>query len=389
MPLAHGFLTKQKVETYSIHIAECTHNIIFKLLKDTNESEEFDISNYLRFTSFNIIFNVLFGIKLENFEDPLYIKLNELFTTYIKRVNLKNLIPSQYPILFWFPPFRSELVKTLRLREEWEAVTRSLLKMVKNDPEKKPSVAQEFLGKQSEGLIDELDVIKLCEDFFMAGTETVATTMYWLIANLVNHPEFQQKAHEELDRVVGHERLPTTSDFSSLLYIQSLIKETLRWAPVVPIIFRYLEQDDTYMGYHIPKNSTIVSNIYALNSDKNRYEKPHIFKPDRFMNSKESFAISAKGSYQNRDHYTFSVGRRICTGIYLAEVELLYLTSTLLWAFKFENPNQDATGKSIPINLSTYPESFFQYLIPYKIRIIPRHPETEAMLLSKIIQGQT
>ncbi|KAG9287201.1 hypothetical protein G9A89_001609 [Geosiphon pyriformis] len=282
------------------------------------------------------------------------------------------MVPNQYPILYWFPPFRSERTKVLRLREEWEAVTRGLLKSVKNDSEKKPSVAQDLLKKQDEGLIDEIDVIKMCEDFLLAGTETVATTIHWLIAILANNPEFQQKAHEELNRVVGHERLPTTSDFSSLLYIQSLIKETLRWAPSAPMAFRYLKQDDTYMGYQIPKNSTIFSNIYALNSDKNRYENPNIFNPDRFMNSKEVFAISAKGSYQNRDHYTFSAGRRLCVGIYLAEVELLYLSSTLLWAFKFENPNQDATGKSIPIDLTTSPRSFLILLKSESFRGIPK-----------------
>ncbi|KAG9285132.1 hypothetical protein G9A89_008479 [Geosiphon pyriformis] len=377
------------VESYSSNIAECTHDLVSKILKDANKPEGIDPYNYLRFTSFNIIINLLFAIKLENFEDPLYIKLDGFFRAYIERINIKNMIASQYPILFWLPPFRNELAKTLRLRDEWEAVTRSLLKRVKNDPEKKPSVAQEFLKKQDEGLIDELDVVKLCEDFLLAGTETVATTIYWLIPNLVNHPEFQQKAHEELDRVVGFERLPTTSDFSSLLYIQSVIKENLRWAPPAPITFRYLEQDDTYMGYQIPKNSIIVSNIYAFNHDKNWYENPDIFNPDRFMNSKEGFAISAKGSYQNRDHYTFSVGRRICTGIYLAEVELLYLTSTLLWAFKIENVNQDAMGKFIPIDLSNSVTTTLQNPKPYKVRFIPRHSETEAMLLMKIVQGQT
>ncbi|KAG9296945.1 hypothetical protein G9A89_003659 [Geosiphon pyriformis] len=78
-----------------------------------------------------------------------------------------------------------------------------------------------------------MDVVNLCETFLFAGTETVASNIYWLIAQLANNPEFQQKAHEELERVVGHKCLPTTSDFSSLLYIQSLIKETLRLAPPV------------------------------------------------------------------------------------------------------------------------------------------------------------
>ncbi|KAG9304095.1 hypothetical protein G9A89_006005 [Geosiphon pyriformis] len=123
-----------------------------------------------------------------------------------------------------------------------------------------------FLEKLNEGLIDELGVVKVCNDFILQGTESVASTIYWLIAILANNPKFQQKAHEELDRVVGHERLPNMSDFNSLPYIRSLVKETLRWVPPVTKHFytlRFLEQDDEYLGYHIPKNSWICLNIYA------------------------------------------------------------------------------------------------------------------------------
>ncbi|KAG9285738.1 hypothetical protein G9A89_003417 [Geosiphon pyriformis] len=387
-PLAHGFLNQRKVESYSSLVAECTHNLVLMILKDTKKSEGIDPSHYLRFTSFNIIVNLMFGIKFENLQDPLYKQLVQFFETAFSFVSIKIIFANLYPFLYSFPPFRKEYLKTLKLREEWETVTRDLLKRVKNDPEKKPCVARDFLTKQDEGLMDELDVVKMCELFLMAGTETVANSTNWLIANLVNNPEFQLKAHEELDRVVGDKRLPTTSDFSSLPYIQSIIKETLRWAPAVRTVFRYLEQDDTYMGYQIPKNSRIVLNIYALNSDKNRYENPDIFNPERFMGSKESFAISAKGSYKTRDHYTFSVGRRTCTGIYLAELELLYISSMLLSAFKIENANQDSNGKSIPIDMSTSPGSIFQFPKPYFVRFIPRHPSIETMLSNKISQDQ-
>ncbi|KAG9296112.1 hypothetical protein G9A89_011965 [Geosiphon pyriformis] len=381
-PLVHDFLSQRKVESYSDLIAECTHDLVLRMSKDLNKPEGIEPSNYLRFTSLNIIINVIFAIKFENFKDPLYKKLKQFFKTIIELGKFRNQIANRYPILYSFPPFRNEIPKALKLHEEWMMIMQDLLKRVEND--KKSCVAQDFLKRQKEGLIDEMDVISLCGTFLFAGTETVASNIYWLIAQLANNPEFQQKAHEELDRVVGNKRLPNTSDFYSLLYIQSLIKETLRWAPPIQVVFRYLEQDDTYMGYQIPKSTSIAMNIYALNSDKNRYENPNIFNPDRFMDSKKRFAISAKGSYRNRDHYTFSVGRRICAGIFLAELELLYLSSTLLWAFKFENPNQDAMGKSIPIGLSVSRSTIFQNPNPYNVRIIPRHSEIEAILLNKL-----
>jgi cytochrome P450 len=52
---------------------------------------------------------------------------------------------------------------------------------------------------------------------------------------MVLHPEVVKKAHEELDAVVGNNRLPEFSDESSLPYISAIVKEVLRWHPVTPL----------------------------------------------------------------------------------------------------------------------------------------------------------
>jgi cytochrome P450 len=49
------------------------------------------------------------------------------------------------------------------------------------------------------------------------------------------NPEVQRKCHEELDRVVGRNRMPNFSDYESLMYIRAVVKEILRWRPVDPI----------------------------------------------------------------------------------------------------------------------------------------------------------
>ena len=49
------------------------------------------------------------------------------------------------------------------------------------------------------------------------------------------YPDVQKKAQAELDRVVGNDRLPNFNDRERLPYIDALVKETLRWNPVVPL----------------------------------------------------------------------------------------------------------------------------------------------------------
>jgi len=80
---------------------------------------------------------------------------------------------------------------------------------------------------------------------------------------MVLFPEVQQKAQEELDRVVGGNRLPSFGDKSSLPYISRVVLECLRWNPVTPLgVAHYLTEDDEYNGYRIPKGSTILANIW-------------------------------------------------------------------------------------------------------------------------------
>ena len=49
------------------------------------------------------------------------------------------------------------------------------------------------------------------------------------------HPEYQKRAQEEIDRVVGEDRLPTINDRSQLSYVNAIIKETMRWHPALPL----------------------------------------------------------------------------------------------------------------------------------------------------------
>jgi len=65
------------------------------------------------------------------------------------------------------------------------------------------------------------------------SSQTVsAMTTFLLLMTL--HPEVQKKAQAEIDQV-AIDRLPTLDDYDSLPYTKALVKETLRWSPVVPL----------------------------------------------------------------------------------------------------------------------------------------------------------
>lgn len=68
----------------------------------------------------------------------------------------------------------------------------------------------------------------------MPNSQTAGSLCTLLLA-VLHHPEVQQRAHEELDTVVGRNRLPTFEDQESLPYINAVVKELLRWLPVAPL----------------------------------------------------------------------------------------------------------------------------------------------------------
>lgn len=77
------------------------------------------------------------------------------------------------------------------------------------------------------------------------------------------YPEVQRKAQEEIDQVVGQDRLPNLSDRDNLPYVDALVKEALRWHPVAPMGLPHASsRDDMIEGYAIPKGAMLLPNIW-------------------------------------------------------------------------------------------------------------------------------
>lgn len=96
-----------------------------------------------------------------------------------------------------------------------------------------------------------------------AGSETTASILYGFVQALLVWPEVQKKAQEEIDRVVGDERLPEMEDYAQMPYIRCCIKESLRWMPVVILgVPHAVIKDDVYNGYAIPKGAKVVNNVW-------------------------------------------------------------------------------------------------------------------------------
>ena len=82
---------------------------------------------------------------------------------------------------------------------------------------------------------------------------------------MARNTQVMKKAQNQLDDVLGRDRLPEHSDIDNLPYITAIIKETFRWSPPVPIgLAHRLMEDDVYKGMFIPAGTTLLENIWLV-----------------------------------------------------------------------------------------------------------------------------
>ncbi|GAB7330838.1 hypothetical protein MBLNU13_g02377t1 [Cladosporium sp. NU13] len=193
------------------------------------------------------------------------------------------------------------------------------------------------------------------------GSDTSASIITAFVQAMVAYPNVQRKAQAEIDRVVGEDRSPTWEDYAALPYVAQCVKEAMRWRPVTPLAFPHaLAQDDWVDGYLIPKGTTVIINAWGMQHDAARYKNPEAFDPDHFAGCTKLAPELANGAYEDRDHYGYGAGRRLCPGIHLAERNLFLAMSKLLWAFDM-SPSVDESGRDVPVDTdprTAYSEGF-------------------------------
>ncbi|KAK8674314.1 hypothetical protein V6N13_112607 [Hibiscus sabdariffa] len=95
----------------------------------------------------------------------------------------------------------------------------------------------------------------------MAAVDNPSNALEWALAEMLNKPETQRKAIDELDNVVGKDRVVQESDFPKLNYIKACAREVFRLHPISPFIPPHVSVTDTTVGDHfIPKGSYVVLN---------------------------------------------------------------------------------------------------------------------------------
>nr|BAL05122.1 cytochrome P450 [Phanerodontia chrysosporium] len=208
-----------------------------------------------------------------------------------------------------------------------------------------------------------------------AGSDTSVFKMTIFMRAMLLFPEVQVKAQEELDRVVGRDRLPELADKDSLPYISALYKELLRWHPLFPLAFPHKSTVDDWLdGYFIPAGSLIIGSAWATLHDEERYPDPEAFRPERFLTADGKLDPSVPDPVE-----AFGYGRRICPGRHYADASLFLYIAHILFAFTIRKP-LDERGNVVEPPPGFAMSRLFWVPEPFKASIKPRFEGVEELI---------
>ncbi|KAJ9567498.1 hypothetical protein OSB04_003464 [Centaurea solstitialis] len=177
-----------------------------------------------------------------------------------------------------------------------------------------------------------------CQQLLVAGLDTTSLTLTWALSLLLNNPKTLKTAQDEIDEHVGRDRPVEESDLKNLVYLDAIIKETLRLYPAGPLSVPHESTEDCIVGgYSIPKGTRLLVNLWKLQRDPNIWFDPNEFRPERFLTSHKDIDVKGK----HFELLPFGSGRRMCPGI-LFSLQALGLTlASLIQQFVLNRPSNE------------------------------------------------
>ena len=207
--------------------------------------------------------------------------------------------------------------------------------------------------------ITELDVAGNVLTMLLAGEDTTANTLAWMIWLLRRNPEALRRATEEAKAVVGDNICPrSTDDLARLDFIEACAHEAMRLKPVAPLIGCEAVKNTKVAGVEVPAGTLVICLMRLAALDERNFAEPQKFDPDRWIAGQGAAAHSLASS--KRVVMPFGAGPRICPGRYLALAEIKMVAAMLLANFEIaevstpdgDEPQERMALTMFPVGLS-------------------------------------
>ncbi|CAH0402111.1 unnamed protein product [Chilo suppressalis] len=340
-------------------------NDLAETLGNNNEGV-MQMHNFFNTYILNTLWSMMAGIRYNPKEPQMQVLQNLLFDLF-SAVDMVGTAFSHFPLLCIIAPTTSgykDFVKTHK--RIWKFLRDEIASHEERfDPDKEDrdfmDVYIRILREHGEvNTYSKGQLVAMCMDMFMAGTETTSKSMSFGFSYLVREQEVQKKAQMEIDRVVGRDRRPCLDDRDQMPYNSAIVHECVRhfMGRTFGVPHRAL-RNTKLAGYNIPEDTMIVSNFTNILLNDDLFPDPYAFKPERFL---------CDGQVKLPDYYfPFGMCKHRCMGDVLAKCNIFIFTTTMLQKFSF----LPAPGEPLPS--LDHVDGATPAAAPFKALVVPRY----------------
>ena len=187
--------------------------------------------------------------------------------------------------------------------------------------------------------LDDSDVAGNVFTMLIAGEDTTANTLAWMIYLLSRTPAAMERAVSEVDGAIsGDGIVHRFEQAGALSYLDACASEAMRLKPVAPVIFSQTARDTTVADIAVPAGTIVCLIMRAGAVDACHFPDPQSFDPARWLGADSATA--------KRVSMPFGAGPRLCPGRYLALLEIKMVMAMLLRSFDVQSVNAASGGQA-------------------------------------------
>jgi cytochrome P450 len=277
-----------------------------ELLTKLPKGEVFDAKRWLSKFTIDVLGLAAFGVDFNAMgetENEYYSAYQELFNHGMSA--FKSVLPPRFKEMLPLPSMK----RVHDAKAKLISMTHDIMSNRKKDSEKKYLLDMMLDAKPALTMKQFETNIFL---FFLAGHETTASALSWALYLLAEHQDIQNRAREEVDRVLQGKHV-TSDVLKELVYMDMFLKEVLRYGSPVGFISSRVADEDILVGEHvIPKGTETGVSVYAIHHNPDFWPEPYVFNPERFVSEAKQYPFS---------FLPFSLGKRVCIGNHFSLME--------------------------------------------------------------------
>jgi len=346
-PMVMAGLDPAHIKSYFPALVRVTQRFAGRWQRAAAKGETIDLQADLMRYTVDVTAGLAFGVDINTLESD-----EEVIQTHLDKVfpSLHRRLLAPFPYWRWLklPADRKlawHLGELRRAVGEFIAMARQRMDADPSLRVRPANLIEAMIAaRDNEGSgLHDADVAGNVLTMLLAGEDTTANTLAWMIYLLSRHPEAMQRARDEVRAVIGAQALPTQYEqLSALPFVEACAHETMRLKPVAPILIIQAARDSVVADIRIPAGQLVMLLMRPAATDERHFPSARTFDPARWL---ADGAPGRAASSAKRVAMPFGAGPRLCPGRYLAVQEIKMVVAMLLGGFEVERVSTPDGGE--------------------------------------------